>query len=85
MLDTNTGRDIALLEAAADFMERYKAAHPEHTQGGVYIEDSINFWEIHLFLWDLQARFMPHVLFRACPLPRLESCRQNVHVVVAPL
>jgi len=35
VLDTNTGRDIALLEAAADFMERYKAAHPEYTQGGV--------------------------------------------------
>ena len=28
VLDTNTGRDIALLEAAAEFLERYKAAHP---------------------------------------------------------
>ena len=28
VLDTNVGRDIALLEAAAEFLERYKAAHP---------------------------------------------------------
>ena len=34
VLDTNTGRDIALLEAAAEFIERYKAAHPGHEQDG---------------------------------------------------
>lgn len=34
MLDTNTGRDIALLEAAAEFLERYKAAHPGLEQEG---------------------------------------------------
>ncbi|CAK0781927.1 hypothetical protein CVIRNUC_005508 [Coccomyxa viridis] len=36
VLDTNTGRDIALLEAAAEFLERYKAAHPgpeQHENG----------------------------------------------------
>ena len=32
--DTNTGRDIALLEAAAEFIERYRAAHPEHIEDG---------------------------------------------------
>ena len=34
VLDTNTGRDIALLEAAAEFLERYKAAHPGFEQDG---------------------------------------------------
>ena len=34
VLDTNTGRDIALLEAAAEFLERYKAAHPLLKQHG---------------------------------------------------
>lgn len=37
VLDTNTGRDIALLEAAAEFIERYKTAHPELMQSGLYI------------------------------------------------
>ena len=34
VFDTNTGRDIALLEAAAEFIERYKAAHPEYMEKG---------------------------------------------------
>ena len=34
VLDTNTGRDISLLEAAAEFLERYKAAHPGLKQHG---------------------------------------------------
>ncbi len=34
VLDTSTGRDIALLEAAAEFIQRYKAAHPDPAQNG---------------------------------------------------
>lgn len=34
VLDTNTGRDIALLESAAEFLQRYKAAHPDQAQSG---------------------------------------------------
>ncbi len=29
VLDTSTGRDFALLEAAAEFVQRYREAHPE--------------------------------------------------------
>lgn len=34
VLDTNTGRDIALLEAAAEFIQRYRAAHPQVIEEG---------------------------------------------------
>ena len=34
VLDTNTGRDVALLEAAAEFIQRYRAAHPQHVKEG---------------------------------------------------
>ncbi len=30
VLDTSTGRDFALLEAAAEFVQRYRERHPEH-------------------------------------------------------
>ena len=31
VLDASAGRDFALLEAAAEFVARYRAAHPEHS------------------------------------------------------
>lgn len=33
VLDAGAGRDLALLEAAAEFVERYRRAHPEHAGG----------------------------------------------------
>lgn len=42
VLDTNTGRDLALLEAAAEFIERYRAAHPE--LAGCVGYSSTNVW-----------------------------------------
>lgn len=33
VLDTSTGRDFALLETAAEFVERYRETHPELAGG----------------------------------------------------
>lgn len=46
VLDASAGRDFALLEAAAEFVERYRAAHPKHT-GGSHVAHC-QFWQSQL-------------------------------------
>ena len=64
VLDTNTGRDVALLEAAAEFIERYRAAHPEHATGGT--------WHLHPTLLQTQAPVQLNTCGLALVL--LQSC-----------
>ena len=68
VVDAGTGRDLALLEAAAEFIQRYKDVHPQ-SAGKPQLSDCL----------IQKLYFTPSRCFRGCPWQAPNWPAQNQH------